>query len=207
MRQFFLFGILLILGSLGSCEKPSPSTLKPVREFRILKSLEQHNQWWYRERKWYMSSFQKEGNDPQTFARTEKVMDYTNRYIQFIDRLKSDMVKYVGKGVDPNTKMPLNAEAKPQVERFFEYFGKEFSARFDLYEQQMQEVTTPAQQTQLRELLKGQADKSYLATYFVDITVVEALQVLTLLQVKVFENEHRIWGKSDFKHRNFMPDF
>ena len=71
----------------------------------------------------------------------------------------------------------------------------------------MQEVTTPAQQTQLRELLKGQADKSYLATYFVDITVVEALQVLTLLQVKVFENEHRIWGKSDFKHRNFMPDF
>ncbi|OJJ14080.1 hypothetical protein BKI52_44665 [marine bacterium AO1-C] len=199
--------MVLVLISLFSCEESTVSVLKPVREFRILKSLEQQNQWWYRERKWYMSSFQKQGNDPKTFARLEKVMNHTNRYIQFIDRLKSDLIKYIGKGVDPNTKMPKDPEAKPQVKRFFEYFNKEFSTRFALYEQQMRAVTTPIQQANLRDILKGQEDQSYLATYFSNTTVVEALQVLTLLQIKVFENEHTIWEKSNFKHRDFVPNF
>jgi len=209
MRQkSILVGLFLVLGVLGSCEKPSPvSVLKPVREFRILKSLEQYNQWWYRERKWHMSSFQKQGNDPQAFARTEKMMNYTNRYIQFIDRLKSDLVKYIGKGVDPHTKMPKDPEAKPQVKRFFDYFKKEFKTRFALYEQQMREVTSPVQQANLKEILQGQGEKSYLKTYFMDATVVEALQLLTLLQIKVFENEQTIWSKANFKHRDFVPNF
>lgn len=206
-QKGFFYGILLVLVSLTGCEESSVSVLKPVREFRILKSLEQHTQWWYRERKWYMSSFQKNGQNPKDFARIEKLMNHTDRLIQFVGRMKSDLIRYIGKGVDPNTKMPKEPEAQPRVKRFFNYFGKEFKARFSLYEQQILELTTPAQQTKTHNLIKGKKGKSYLKTYFDKATVMEALQILTLLQIKIFENEHEIWSQSGFKHRSFTPDF
>lgn len=207
LQKRLIIGIGILMAFLPGCEPKQASPLRPVREFRILKSLEQHTQWWYRERKWYMSSFQKKGNNPKAFARTEKLMNHTDRLIQFVGRMKSDLIRYIGKGVDPNTKMPKEPEAQPRVKRFFNYFGKEFKARFDLYEQQILELTTPEQQAKTHNLIKDKEGKPYLKTYFNKATVMEALQILTLLQIKIFENEYEVWSQSGFKHRSFTPDF
>lgn len=200
MRQKLLYILLPFWLGLIGCNKGSQSTLNAPQAHKVLKSLEIHTQWWYHERQWYLNSLRKQPSKGD-LASMERMMNKTDEVIQYIERLKADLTKYVGKGIDPATKMPRQLKNKRQVSQFFKYFEEEFHTKFSLYQHALRGYAPSAQKERLYNFSGQEEEQSFLQTHLAETNVIEALQALTLLQVKVFKNEYLIWGNTGFKYR------
>lgn len=204
MRQKLLYILLPFWLGLMGCDKGSQSVLNASQAQKVLKSLEMHTQWWYHERQWYLNSLRKRPSKGD-LAAMEGMMIKTDEIIQYIERLKADLTKYVGKGIDPATKMPRRLKNKRQVSQFFKYFEEEFHTKFSLYQHTLRDYASSAQKEQLYNFSGQEEDQSFLQTHLTQTNVIEALQALTLLQVKVFKNEYLIWGNTGFNYRDALP--
>lgn len=210
MKHFFgkivyviLWGTVLCLSSCGNGEKP----LNSAREHKILKTLEQRSHWWHQEHKWFVNNLKQHPNHLAKAQLTtiEKLLQDTNELIEYIERVKADLVRIIGKNKDEKTGLPKFINKKPEVWRFFKYFESEFHANYSLYYTRLNQALATAHKPKVINRFGGVNGLENYENTFGDTALIEALQTLVLLQIKAFEDAHLLWKDAGFDHRNFEP--
>lgn len=203
----FRFLFILLPFCLWGCADKSVG-FNPEREFKTLKSLEQYTHWWHQEHKWFLNSLQQHPNHPAKakLPAIENLVNKTDDMVQYIERVKADLIRYVGKSVDPYTKMPVYLKKKSEVWLFFQHFEIKFHSSYALYNHHLNVYLKGEKKKLIANKFDGKSGKDYYEETFGNIYLIEALQILTLLQIEVFRNAQIIWESTGFAHRDFVPE-
>ncbi len=181
--------------------------MNPAREQKILETLQQRSHWWHQEHKWFVNNLKQHPNHPAKaqLPVIEKLLNHTYELVEYIERVKADLVRIVGKNKDPETGLPVHINRKHEVGRFFKYFESEFHANYSFFYTLLNRQLTAAHKPTVVNRFGGAYGLDNYETTFGDTALIEALQALVLLQIKAFEDAHLLWKDAGFDHRNFEP--
>ncbi|EAY27990.1 hypothetical protein M23134_02659 [Microscilla marina ATCC 23134] len=198
-----MLGGIFCLSSCSNANKP----LNPAREQKILETLQQRSHWWHQEHKWFVNNLKQHPNHPAKaqLPAIEKLLNHTHELVEYIERVKADLVRVIGKNKHPETGLPVHLNKKPEVGRFFKYFESEFHANYSLYYTQLNQQLTVARKPTVANRFGGANGLDNYEAAFGDTALIEALQTLVLLQIKAFEDARLLWKDAGFDHRNFEP--
>ncbi len=206
MRHFFYIIILYSLVGLSGCNN-ADQPLNADREHKILKTLEQRSHWWHQEHKWFVNNLKQHPNHSAKalLPALEKLLHDTDELIEYLERVKADLVRIIGKNKDAATGLPKQIGKKPEVWRFFKYFESEFHATYSLYYTRLNQYLSAAGKPKVANKFGGANGLENYETTFKNVALIEALQTLVLLQIKAFEDAHLLWKDAGFDHRGFAP--